>query len=393
MPQNVNPGNQVNANQPNNQAYNQANQNQVNQNQGNQNYNAPINQGGNRGGNNPNQGNNGGNNKRNQNDPNRNPRNNQVGNRRRDGIDSLPKTLRYNGTENWNAFKQKFNRYAAVKAWNQEECKDYLCFSLEGKALEFFTTILQRDEDLTYDDLVQKMDKRFGVREIPETAQTKLATMKQRFDETIEDWADRVLQLATKAYQNLPDEFMYKQAVKRICLGCCDREAGQYAANLSLTTIEDTIDKIKGYQHNHQAIYDKNKREVKEVRCEVDESFSDSDQSVKICQTRSNFQKKSEPSKEETSKLDLRLSSLENQLGSLMMEIKAMNRRIQVRSRSNSPNRRRSRSPTPKDICFHCGGQGHFRNNCPKLDKDNKSAKKEVTFADHLKVKGSREEA
>ena len=89
------------------------------------------------------------------------------------------------------------------------------------------------------------MDKRFGVKEIPETAQVKLATMKQQLDESIEDWADRVLQLTTHAFQNLPDNFMYSQAIQRICVGGIDREAGQFAANLRLTTIKDLIDKLK----------------------------------------------------------------------------------------------------------------------------------------------------
>ena len=89
------------------------------------------------------------------------------------------------------------------------------------------------------------MDKRFGVKEIPETAQVKLATMKQQLDESIEDWADRVLQLTIHAFQNLPDDFMYSQSIQRICVECIDREAGQFAANLHLTTIKDVIDKLK----------------------------------------------------------------------------------------------------------------------------------------------------
>jgi hypothetical protein len=40
---------------------------------------------------------------------------------------------------------------------------------------------------------------------------------------------------------------MYRQAIKRICHGCIDREAGQYVVNLNLDSVELTIDKIKSY--------------------------------------------------------------------------------------------------------------------------------------------------
>ena len=185
---------------------------------------------------------------------------------RAERTDTLPKSLRYNGTENWNAFKQKFVRYALVRNWSPYECKDYLCWCLEGKAIEFFATLLERDATIRYEQIMTKMEKRFGFHEIPETAQVQLNNMKQYADESIEDWADRVLQLATKAFPELPDNYMYKQAINRICHGSYDREAGQYAVNLHLRTIEETIDKIKSYQFNHQAIYDRGKKEVREVR-------------------------------------------------------------------------------------------------------------------------------
>ena len=79
---------------------------------------------------------------------------------------------------------------------------------------------------------------------------------------------------------------MYKQAINIICHGSYDREAGQYAVNLHLRTIEETIDKIKSYQFNHQAIYDRGKKEVREVRYEYDSDESDtvSGQPVQIRQ-------------------------------------------------------------------------------------------------------------
>jgi hypothetical protein len=45
-------------------------------------------------------------------------------------------------------------------------------------------------------DLIQKLEKRFGFRELPETAQVQFNNARQTPDELLEDWADRVLSLA-----------------------------------------------------------------------------------------------------------------------------------------------------------------------------------------------------
>ena len=250
------------------------------------------------------------------------------------------------------------------------------------------------------------MEKRFGFHEIPETAQVQLNNMKQYADESIKDWADRVLQLATKAFPELPDNNMYKQAINRICHGSYDREAGQYAVNLHLRTIEETIDKIKSYQFNHQAIYDRSKKEVREVRYEYDSDESDtgSGQPVQIRQVANDRESRSrsrpnfEHNKDKgQGQLDTRLSTIEGQMGSLRSELNTMFKKFEEwRTRSKSPSprpfRTRSRSATPSDECFNCGGSGHFRRDCPKLKQQNKSAPR-VHFEDQSNQLGSRQEA
>ena len=73
----------------------------------------------------------------------------------------------------------------------------------------------------------------------------QLANSKQKPGESIDDWADRVMLLSVRAFPELPEEYMYQQAVKRICHGCIDKEAGQYVVNLNLDFVEQVIDKIK----------------------------------------------------------------------------------------------------------------------------------------------------
>ena len=56
----------------------------------------------------------------------------------------------------------------------------------------------------------------------------QLANSKQKPEESIEDWADRVMQLSVRVFPDLREEYMYQQAVKRICHRCNDKSAGQY---------------------------------------------------------------------------------------------------------------------------------------------------------------------
>ncbi len=155
----------------------------------------------------------------------------------------LPKTVKYDGKGNWQAFFTKFARYAEMSGWDAQECKDQLCFCLEGKASEYYALVAERNNEVDYTDLVQKLEKRFGFREIPETAQIQFQNAKQGAEEDLEDWADRVLSLATRAFRELPDHHMYQQAVLRICQGASDKEAGSAAANVRPKNIEEAVNR------------------------------------------------------------------------------------------------------------------------------------------------------
>uniref|UniRef100_K1PRF6 Uncharacterized protein n=1 Tax=Magallana gigas TaxID=29159 RepID=K1PRF6_MAGGI len=52
---------------------------------------------------------------------------------------------------------------------NSTGCKDQLCWCLQGKASEFYTTIVSRDFDIDYFELIRKLEKRFNFVDLPET--------------------------------------------------------------------------------------------------------------------------------------------------------------------------------------------------------------------------------
>ena len=175
-------------------------------------------------------------------------------------------SLKFDGKSNWKAFCAKFSRYAEVSEWTEVECRDQLCWCLDGKASEYYALLAERNQDMAHMDLIQKLEKRFGFRELPETAQFQFNNARQTPEELLEDWADRVLSLATRALRDLPETHMYQQAVLRLCQGAADKEVGSYASNIRPKNIAEAIDKMRWFQHNYQAIFGRNPRkEVKQV--------------------------------------------------------------------------------------------------------------------------------
>ena len=174
----------------------------------------------------------------------------------------LPKNLSYDGKTNWLAFKQKFTRYATACEWTSEECLNCLCWCLTDKAADFYAILMERNEHLTYQRLMCRLEKRFGIKELAETAQARFRQATQASGESLEDWADRILTLATKAFKMLPEHYSSKQAVIRFCEGLLDREAGLHVGMDKPANIEQAINGIRWYQHLQQSVYGKsNKRD------------------------------------------------------------------------------------------------------------------------------------
>ena len=123
----------------------------------------------------------------------------------------LPKSLRFDGKSNWLSFKRKFKSYRHVLKWSKTESKDYLLCSLEGKALDFVTVTATNFENYSFRKIMKKLESRFGVQELKGTSKAKFRQAYQKSEESLEDWADRVMTLATPAFVDLPEQHLNKR--------------------------------------------------------------------------------------------------------------------------------------------------------------------------------------
>ncbi|XP_071151702.1 uncharacterized protein [Mytilus edulis] len=276
-------------------------------------------------------------------------------------VTNAPKNIKYDGTGNWQAFFTKFARYAEVCEWGPQECKDQLCWCLEGKASEYYALITERDREVSYRELVEKLHKRFGFKAPPETVQVQFNNARQAPEESLEDWADRVLSLSTRAFRNLPDDYMYEQAVMRLCQGIENKQLGVQISNLQPQSIEEAIDKIRLFQHNTQAIYGKpNRREVRQV---TDGQYGDHHEAFREYQgphVRDTMALERAPVS--TWKMELEKCQVHEKLDDMMDQFKQL--LTSPIAGSCLPGRQ-----TGTESCHHCGGRGHSKMECPNGGK------------------------
>ena len=165
-----------------------------------------------------------------------------------------PKALRFDGKTNWLSFKRKFDSYRKEMRWSEEESKDYLMWSLEGKALDFLTITKIDLEKYSFRRNMTKLETRFGVKDLTETSKAKFRQAFQKQDESLEDWTDRVMTLATPAFVDLPEDHLKKEAIARFCQGCTDKEAAKHACFEQPETMEEALNLVKHHQYISQAV-------------------------------------------------------------------------------------------------------------------------------------------
>lgn len=80
--------------------------------------------------------------------------------RRKDRIDPLPKTLRFDSSDSWKAFQEKCLRYLRLGIGGPQESIDYLGWCLEVRASEYYATIITQEGDIGYGQLMQNAENR-----------------------------------------------------------------------------------------------------------------------------------------------------------------------------------------------------------------------------------------
>ena len=243
-----------------------------------------------------------------------------------------PKALRFDGKTNWLSFKRKFDSYRKVMRWSEEESKDYLMWSLEGKALDFLTITKIDLEKYSFRRIMKKLETRFGVKELTETSKAKFRQAFQKQDESLEDWADRVMTLATPAFVDLPEDHLKKEAIARFCQGCTDKEAAKHACFEQPETMEEALNLVKHHQYISQAVDGKKAKREYEASVNAVQSPSE--------------------------------ARVEQLIRSALRDFAAKLQESSTSLSSSSETEEKAKKKKSSSQCFFCKKFGHFKKDC-----------------------------
>ena len=138
--------------------------------------------------------------------------------------------------------------------WSETESKDYLMWSLEGKALDFFTITTTDIEKYSFHRIIKRLEARFDVKKLTEMSKAKFRQAYQKPEKSLEDWADRVMTLATPAFADLLYEYLKTEAIAKFCQGCSDKDAAKHACFEHPSTMEEALNLVKHHQYISQAV-------------------------------------------------------------------------------------------------------------------------------------------
>ncbi|CAC5378765.1 unnamed protein product [Mytilus coruscus] len=109
----------------------------------------------------------------------------------------------YDGKTEWKPYYMQFIHFSNRYRWDSKQRLDRLIECLRDKALKFYST---RPPSVQNDFVLvsEKLNQRFGNKDLPCTIRRQLQEVRQTIDETVEEFAERVQEMATGYGPNTP---------------------------------------------------------------------------------------------------------------------------------------------------------------------------------------------
>lgn len=249
-------------------------------------------------------------------------------------------------TGEWATFIFLFREMARIGKWTQREKYDRLFGALRGKAITYVYS-RPRGERSDYYTLRNSLNQRYGLTELPSTARRHLQTMRQEEAETLEDFADRVLQKAVEGFPDMPEEYIQVLATETFLRGCKDKTVAYAASERKPVNVYEAMQEMRDAGANLKLFGRASNLVARQV------TFRDSDDDEK--------RKRHDLSEEQKELLGL----LKTFLASTRTE-KSGNQAVATSPIRPTPYAARSRSPSPMR-CYKCQEVGHAARDCKKI--------------------------
>ncbi|ELU12523.1 hypothetical protein CAPTEDRAFT_199198 [Capitella teleta] len=154
----------------------------------------------------------------------------------------------------WVAFIVNFERRAERYTWDDATRLDFLIECLQDQAAHFFSR-LPSHHRCSYALLKEKLRTRFNVVQAPAVPRKQLQDVRQGMEESLQEFASRVQQLARDAHPSLVTEAVEPMAVDAFLRGCKEKLAAYSALNREPATVELAVNLVEGAVTNQQAVF------------------------------------------------------------------------------------------------------------------------------------------
>ena len=134
------------------------------------------------------------------------------------------KLERYDGSTKWQNFEFKFERCAERYGWSSKKMAHHLLDCLTGRALEY---IRETDCDYRYEDMRSRLSRRFGKHDSARSIRRQLQSVRQKENETLEEFSERVEKLALQGFTGGSMKTVDQIAVEHFLKGLLDKKVAE----------------------------------------------------------------------------------------------------------------------------------------------------------------------
>ena len=241
----------------------------------------------------------------------------------------------FNGSYNeWPYFKSLFLEAARMNDWTDQERKYYLMSNVHDEARTFVISLNHQMTGISFMDLLQAMEKRFGVGDRSHHFQSLLESLTWKVGENLRKYLDEVRRLVSLAYVEVPCNQQESLVKKHFINGLLEYQLKQKLLIDPPSSSESAMQYAERYVAANQAMQASSKLSQRE-RIRIVRSYEDSDG----------------PESESEDEEIFELVNLLKAKGFI----------------SKKKNNKRWKD-TKEIQCFHCKEKGHYKNKCPALN-------------------------